>query len=159
MEKIQKQYLAALRAEMAKAGVNTVIISGTDPHQSENPPAHWRDREWLTGFWSTNGTNGTAVVTPDLALCWTDSRYFIQAADQLKDTGFSMMEEDGPNAVNLVDWVTENTPKGAVAAIDGTTFSVSQAQRMEQEFTDNGIIFKTDFCPFDTINPLSLIHI
>ena len=48
MEKIQKQYLAALRAEMAKAGVNTVIISGTDPHQSENPPAHWRDREWLT---------------------------------------------------------------------------------------------------------------
>lgn len=153
MEKIQKQYLAALRAEMAKAGVNTVIISGTDPHQSENPPAHWRDREWLTGFWSTNGTNGTAVVTPDQALCWTDSRYFIQAADQLKDTGFSMMEEDGPNAVNLVDWVTENTPKGAVAAIDGTTFSVSQAQRMEQEFTDNGIIFKTDFCPFDTINP------
>ena len=78
MEKIQKQYLAALRAEMAKAGVNTVIISGTDPHQSENPPAHWRDREWLTGFWSTNGTNGTAVVTPDQALCWTDSRYFIQ---------------------------------------------------------------------------------
>jgi len=153
MDKIQKSYLAALRKMMADEGIHTVIISGTDPHQSELPPAHWRDREWLTGFWSTNGTNGTAVVTPDKALCWTDSRYFIQATDQLKGTGFSMMEEDGPNAVNLVDWVTENTPKGAVVAIDGTTFSISQAQEMEQEFNDNGIRFKTDFEPFDALNP------
>lgn len=153
MEKIQTQYLAALRAEMAKAGVNTVIISGTDPHQSENPPAHWRDREWLTGFWSTNGTNGTAVVTAGQALCWTDSRYFLQAEEQLQGTGFKMMEEDGPNAVNLVDWVSENTKAGDTVAIDGTTFSVSQAQRMQQEFYDNNIRFKTDFCPFDNINP------
>lgn len=153
MDKIQKSYLASLRKMMADEGIHTVIISGTDPHQSELPPAHWRDREWLTGFWSTNGTNGTAVVTPDKALCWTDSRYFIQATDQLKGTGFSMMEEDGPNAVNLVDWVTENTPKGAVVAIDGTTFSIAQAQEMEQEFNDNGIRFKTDFEPFDALNP------
>ncbi|MBP3299389.1 MAG: aminopeptidase P family protein [Muribaculaceae bacterium] len=153
MEKVQAKYLAALRDEMAKNGIHTVIISGTDPHQSENPPAHWRDREWLTGFWSTNGTNGTAVVTPDKALCWTDSRYFLQAEEQLQGTGFSMMEEDGPNAVDLVDWVTENTPGGSVVAIDGTTFSIAQAQRMEQNFSDNNIVFKTDFCPFDTIHP------
>ena len=153
MEKVQKQYLAALRDLMKKDGIHTVIISGTDPHQSELPPAHWRDREWLTGFWSTNGTNGTAVVTPDNALVWTDSRYFLQATDQLQGTGFSMMEEDGPGAVDLVDWVTENTPKGVTVAIDGTTFSIAQAQRMEQEFTDNGIKFKTDFAPFDTLNP------
>ena len=113
MKKIQTEYLAALRAEMAKEGINTVIVSGTDPHQSENPPAHWRDREWLTGFWSANGTNGTAVVTPEKALCWTDSRYFIQATEQLRGTGFEMMAEDGPEAVNIVDWVTEHTPAGA----------------------------------------------
>lgn len=153
MEKIQMTYLANLRKMMADNGIHTVIISGTDPHQSELPPAHWRDREWLTGFWSTNGTNGTAVVSADKALCWTDSRFFLQATEQLKGTGFTMMEEDGPNAVNLVDWVTENTPKGAVVAIDGTTFSIAQAQQMEQEFTDNGIRFKTDFAPFDTLNP------
>lgn len=153
MDKIQKKYLAELRTMMAQAGIHTLIVSGTDPHQSELPPAHWRDREWLTGFWSTNGTNGTAVVTPDNALCWTDSRYFIQATDQLNGTGFSMMEEDGPNAVDLIDWVTENTPAGATVAIDGTTFSIAQAQKMEQEFTDNGIKFKTDFCPFDALNP------
>lgn len=153
MEKIQKTYLAALRKMMADEGIHTVIISGTDPHQSELPPAHWRDREWLTGFWSTNGTNGTAVITPDEALCWTDSRYFIQATDQLKGTGFKMMEEDGPGAVNLVDWVTEHTPAGQTVAIDGTTFSIAQAQQMEQEFNDNNIRFKTDFEPFDALNP------
>lgn len=153
MKKIQTEYLAALRAEMAKEGINTVIVSGTDPHQSENPPAHWRDREWLTGFWSANGTNGTAVVTPDKALCWTDSRYFIQATEQLQGTGFEMMAEDGPDAVNLVDWVTENTPAGATVAIDGTTFSISQAQQLQQELEDNGIKLRTDFFPFDIINP------
>lgn len=153
MKKIQTEYLAALRAEMAKEGINTVIVSGTDPHQSENPPAHWRDREWLTGFWSANGTNGTAVVTPEKALCWTDSRYFIQATEQLRGTGFEMMAEDGPEAVNIVDWVTEHTPAGAIVAIDGTTFSISQAQKLQQELEDNGIKLRTDFFPFDIINP------
>lgn len=153
MEKIQKTYLANLRKMMSEEGIHTVIISGTDPHQSELPPAHWRDREWLTGFWSTNGTNGTAVVTPDEALCWTDSRYFIQATDQLEGTGFKMMEEDGPGAVNLTDWVTEHTPAGQTVAIDGSTFSIAQAQEMEQEFEDNNIHFRTDFEPFDALNP------
>lgn len=153
MEKIQKQYLAALRADMKAHGMDAVIINGTDPHQSENPPAHWRDREWLTGFWSTNGTNGTAVVTADKALVWTDSRYFLQATDQLEGTGFSMMEEDGPNAVDLVDWVTEHTAKGQTVGIDGTTFSIAYAQRLQQELNDNGVKLATDYAPFDRLNP------
>lgn len=153
MEKKNPQYLAALREAMRQHGIDTVIISGTDPHQSELPPHHWRGREWLTGFWSGNGTNGTAVVTADDALCWTDSRYFIQAEEQLKGTGFRMMKEDGPDAVDLVDWVTENTKAGQTVGIDGMTFSVSQAQRMQQEFSDNGIKFNDNFPQFDYIYP------
>ena len=57
--KMNFEYLTRLRQVMAEQKVDVVIISGTDPHQSENPPHHWRDREWITGFWSTNGTNGT----------------------------------------------------------------------------------------------------
>lgn len=151
MEKKNAEYLKSLRNVMQEKGIDAVIISGTDPHQSENPPAHWRGREWLTGFFSENGTNGTAVVTADKALCWTDSRYFIQATQQLEGTGFSMMEEDGPNAVDLIDWVTENMKAGQTVAIDGMTFSVALAQRMEQEFSDNGIKFDDDFPLFDYI--------
>lgn len=153
MEKIQKQYLAALRADMKAHGLDAVIINGTDPHQSENPPAHWRDREWLTGFWSTNGTNGTAVVTADKALCWTDSRYFLQATAQLEGTGFAMIEEDGPDAVDLVGWVAEHIGKGQTVGIDGTTFSMTAAQRLEQTLAAKGVKLATDYAPFDRINP------
>ena len=145
------EYLTRLRAVMKEHGIDVCIISGTDPHQSELPPMHWRGREWLTGFESGNGTNGTAVILQDDALCWTDSRYFIQATAQLKDTGFRMMEEDGPNAVDLIDWVTEHTKAGQTVGIDGMTFSVSYAQRLEQELGDNGGRLDTSFAQFDYI--------
>lgn len=147
------EYLERLRNAMSAHAIDVCIISGTDPHQSELPPHHWRGREWLTGFASDNGTNGTAVVTASEALCWTDSRYFIQATAQLEGTGFRMMEEDGPNAVNLVDWVTEHTEPGQTVGIDGMTFSVAYAQRLEQELNDNGVKLDTDFPQFDYIYP------
>lgn len=144
-------YLTRLREVMKEHGINTVIISGTDPHQSEIPPHHWRGREWLTGFESENGTNGTAVVTQDKAYCWTDNRYFIQATEQLQDTGFEMMPEDGPNAVDLIDWVTENTNEGETVGIDGMTFSVSWTQQLKQELSDNNIKLNDNFPLFQYI--------
>lgn len=153
MEKKNLEYLQRLRDAMKAHGIDAVIISGTDPHQSELPPHHWRGREWLTGFWSVNGTNGTAVVTADKALCWTDSRYFIQAELQLKGTGFSMMKEDGPDAVNLIDWLVENMNPGQTVGIDGMTFSVSYAQQIQQELSDNDIKFNDNFPQFDYIYP------
>lgn len=138
---------------MKKHGIDACVITGTDPHQSELPPMHWRGREWLTGFESGNGTNGTAVVLQNEALCWTDSRYFIQATEQLKGTGFSMMKEDGPEAVDLVDWLVEHTEKGQTVGIDGMTFSISFAQRLQQELGDNGVKLNTDFPQFDYIYP------
>lgn len=153
MQKKNLEYIARLRDAMKKHGIDAVVVSGTDPHQSELPPHHWRGREWLTGFWSGNGTNGTAVVTADKALCWTDSRYFIQATEQLKGTGFSMMKEDGPDAVDLIDWLVENMDEGQTVGIDGMTFSIAYAQRMEQELSDNGIKFNDNFPQFDFIYP------
>ncbi len=153
MEKKNLTYLANLREAMKQHNVDVCIITGTDPHQSEIPPHHWRGREWLTGFESSNGTNGTAVVTADDALVWTDSRYFLQAEEQLQGTGFRMMKEDGPEAVDLVDWVTEHTSKGQTVGIDGMTFSISFAQRLQQELADNGVNLNTDFPQFDYIYP------
>lgn len=151
--KKQQEYLARMRQAMLEHGIDACVVSGTDPHQSELPAMHWRGREWLTGFESANGTNGTAVVLQDDALCWTDSRYFLQATEQLKDTGFRMMEEDGPNAVDLVDWLVEHTRSGQTVGIDGMTFSISYAQRLEQELGDNGVKLNTEFPVFDYIYP------
>lgn len=151
--KKQQEYLARMRQAMREHGIDACVVSGTDPHQSELPAMHWRGREWLTGFESANGTNGTAVVLQDDALCWTDSRYFLQATEQLKDTGFRMMEEDGPNAVDLVDWLVEHTHSGQTVGIDGMTFSISYVQRLEQELGDNGVKLNTEFPVFDYIYP------
>ena len=151
MNKPNEKYLASLRAAMKEHGIDAVVITSTDPHQSENAPSHWRGREWLTGFASVNGTNGTAVVAADEALCWTDSRYFLQAEEQLRGTGFKMMPEDGPDAVDLIDWVVEHTNAGQTVGIDGMTFSISLAQRLEQELADNGVKLNTDFPLFDLI--------
>ncbi len=147
------EYLTRLREVMKQHGIDAVVITGTDPHQSELPPHHWRGREWLTGFESGNGTNGTAVVLMDEAYCWTDSRYFIQAEEQLKETGFKMMKEDGPEAVDLIDWLAGHLKEGQTVGIDGMTFSVSLAQRLQQELSDNGIRLNDSFPQFDYIYP------
>lgn len=153
MEKRNPEYIERLRKAMAEHGIDATVVSNTDPHQSELPAAHWRGREWLTGLWSENGTNGIAVVTADKALVWTDSRFFIQADSQLKGTGFTMMALDGPDAVDLIDWLTEHLNSGQTVGIDGMTFSVSYAQRMQQELNDNGIKLNTEFPLFDYIYP------
>ncbi|MDE5839710.1 MAG: aminopeptidase P family protein [Muribaculaceae bacterium] len=151
MDKIEKRRLEALRIAMAEHEIDCCIINSTDPHQSEIPPAHWRGREWLTGFKSENGTNGIAVVTANHAYVWTDNRFFIQARTQLEGTGFEMMPLDGPDAVDLVDWIIRNIAPGKTVAIDGMTFSVEEAQNMNARFKESGIFFRVDFPQFDFI--------
>ncbi|MBO4966417.1 MAG: aminopeptidase P family protein [Muribaculaceae bacterium] len=145
------EYLTELRKSMKEHGIDAVVITGTDPHQSEIPPHHWRGREWLTGFWSGNGTNGTAVILADEAYCWTDSRYFIQAEEQLKDTGFKMMKEDGPEAIDLIEWLAAHLPEGATVGIDGMTFSVTLAKKLEEALSAKGIRLNDNYPQFDYI--------
>lgn len=149
MEKIEKERLAELRKVMAEHGMDCCVINSTDPHQSEIPAAHWRGREWLTGFKSENGTNGICVVTKDNAYVWTDNRFFIQARQQLEGTGFEMMPMDGPEAVDMTSWIADHLSDGQTVGIDGMTFSVADAKKMEEEFSDRGIRLRTDFPQFD----------
>ena len=151
MEKTEKERLAELRKAMAEHGIDCCIINSTDPHQSEIPAAHWRGREWLTGFKSENGTNGIAVVTKDHAYVWTDNRFFIQARQQLEGTGFEMMPMDGPDAVDMTGWVADHLSDGQTVGIDGMTFSVAEAKKMEREFSGCGIKLRTDFPQFEYI--------
>ena len=82
-----KEKLSALRAIMERESLDAYIISGTDPHNSEYLPAAWKQRQWISGF---TGSFGTVVVLKNEAGLWTDTRYFIQAEKQLKDSGIQM---------------------------------------------------------------------
>ena len=90
MKETINQRLAALREVMRREHLAAFIFPSTDPHNGEYVPDHWKGREWISGF---DGSAGTAVVTMSGAALWTDSRYFIAAAQQLEGTEFVLMKE------------------------------------------------------------------
>ncbi len=143
-----RQHLEALRDAMRRVNVDAVIVPGTDPHQSEYVSDHWKFRDWLTGF---TGSNGTAVVTLDQAALWTDSRYFLQAATQLEDSGFEMVKMSIPGEPSIEEWLLQNLKDEAVLAIDGRLFSCVEANRLERFCGENGFMLATEFYPADKI--------
>ena len=122
MSKSTLPRLKALREEMGKAGITAFIIPGTD-----------------------------AVVTTNQAGLWTDSRYFLQAAQQLEGSGFELFKEGLPDTPTIEQWLLKTLPQGATVAIDGTLFGASQAAKMKQNFESHGLHFVSEFTPFDTI--------
>ena len=85
---------SALRHQMLEYQLDAYVIPSTDPHQSEYPAPRWAAREWMSGF---TGSAGTLVVTLHEARLWTDSRYFLQAGEELRDTGIQLMKLKTPH--------------------------------------------------------------
>ena len=148
MSKDTVKNLEALREAMRRVNVSAVIIPGTDPHQSEYVNPHWKVRDWVTGF---TGSNGTAVVTLDAAGLWTDSRYFLQAADQLQDSGFDLHKEDIPGEATITEWLADQLQENEILAVDGRLFTINKANELEDFCGANGFRFATDFAPADSI--------
>lgn len=94
--------LALLRDELRREHLGAFIFPTTDPHNSEFTADHWKGREWISGF---NGSAGTAVVTLHSAALWTDSRYFIAAAEQLKGTEFLLMKLKMEGTPAIDEWL------------------------------------------------------
>ena len=94
--------LSALRALMKQHGVTACIVPGTDPHASEYMAEHWTEMSWITGFL---GETGTAVITLDQALLWTDSRYYLQAEAELQGTTVELMRESDIDCPTIPEWL------------------------------------------------------
>lgn len=142
MSKETFPHLEALRDLMRSKHIDAVIIPGTDPHQSEYPSEHWKFRDYVSGF---TGSNGTAVVTLDDAGLWTDSRYFLQAAEQLEGSGFTLRKEKIPGEPTVLEWLGEVLDEDAVVGVDGRLFSLIEANRIEMFCAQNGFMFAPDF--------------
>ena len=132
MENIYAQRIQALRSMMADNGWDAVVIGGSDPHSSEYPAPRWKQVEWLTGF---TGEAGDVVVTADHAGLWTDSRYFIQAIEQLEGTGVELHKTRVPDAVSIPDWLFEHA---SVVAVDGLCQSVSAVRELKDALGEDG---------------------
>ncbi|MBQ9177941.1 MAG: aminopeptidase P family protein, partial [Prevotella sp.] len=142
-----RQRIADLRALMQREHLAAFIFPSTDPHNGEYIPDHWKGREWISGF---NGSAGTAVVTMTGAALWTDSRYFIAAAEQLADTGFVLMKERVAGTPTISEWIGNelSDSRTTEVGIDGMTNSAASVEQLIADLRQRGgLTVRTNFDP------------
>ena len=131
-----KNRLAELRLEMAARQLSAFIIPSTDPHSGEYVPEHWETRKWISGF---TGSAGTAVITLEDAGLWTDSRYFIQAEEQLEGTGIRLFKDRLPETPSIDEWLGSILKKGDKVGIDGWVNSHQEAHALRNGLAESGL--------------------
>ena len=140
--------ITALRGFMSQNGIAAFIVPSTDPHSGEYVPAHWESRKWLSGF---SGSAGTVVVTKDNAGLWTDSRYFIQAEEQLEGTGIQLFKDRLPETPSVSEWLGSVLNEGEKVGIDGWVNSMQEAAGLRKELQTYGLELTLVEDPFQYI--------
>ncbi len=141
--------LAALRALMQEQGIWACIVPGTDPHASEYMAEHWTEMSWITGFL---GETGTAVITLDQALLWTDSRYYLQAEAELQGTTVELMRESDIDCPSIPEWLckAKGERREAKVAVNPEMYSVNGYRGLQSELQEGGL----ELVSIDLISPL-----
>ena len=136
MKKEITERISALRKFMRKNNISAYITYSTDPHSGEYVPSHWESRKWITGF---TGSAGTAAITLDDGGLWTDSRYFLQAEEQLDGTGLRLFKERIPGTPSIAQWLGSVLNKGEKVGFDGYTTSLQTVNELKDELSAFGI--------------------
>ncbi|MBC3387765.1 aminopeptidase P family protein [Pseudomonas sp. SWRI179] len=134
------QRLARIRQLMSREGVHALLVPSADPHLSEYLPGYWQGRQWLSGF---HGSVGTLIVTGSFAGVWADSRYWEQATKELEGSGIELVKLI-PGQPGPLDWLAEQTPEGAVVAVDGAVMAVASARTLGGKLAERGARLRTD---------------
>lgn len=148
MKQTIQERLTILRQVMKEQGIHAFIFPSSDPHNSEYVAEHWKGREWISGF---NGSAGTAVVTLKHAALWTDSRYFIAAAEQLAGTEYLLMKDRLPDTPSISEWIAQELSdyESPVVGVDGTVNMYAYLCELINEL--NIATFVTNLDPLATV--------
>ena len=124
-----KQDIIKLQEFVKDNAIAAYVVFTSDDHGSEYIVDRFKTREFLCGF---TGSAGTLVVTKDNAYLWTDGRYFIQAAEQLKATDTVLMKAREPGVPTIFEFVKtlSDTPK---IAFDFKTATVEFVEALKKE--------------------------
>ncbi|WP_136247085.1 aminopeptidase P family protein [Halomonas borealis] len=142
--------LAALREAMREHAIDAWWLPSSDPHNSEYLPEHWAGRAWLSGF---DGSVGTLVVTQDAAGVWVDSRYWVQAEEQLAGSGIELKKLQPGQADAPMRWLAERLDEGATLGFDADVVTLANVRRLENHLTPAGIRLRGDRDLLDVIWP------
>jgi Xaa-Pro aminopeptidase len=138
--------LAALRAELARRGLDGFVVPHSDEYQSEYLPECNERLAWLTAF---TGSAGAAVVLKDKAAVFADGRYTLQVRQQTDTRAFEPRDlvAEGPNG-----WLEANAPKGAKIGFDPWVHSAASADALRASVAKAGAtLVPTDGNPIDAV--------
>ena len=154
---MKNERLLSLRNQMKEAGVHCMVIPTSDYHNSEYVSDFFMARKYFSGF---TGSAGTLVVTPDEAALFTDGRYFIQAAKELKDSGITLMKMGEPEVPTMTEYVDQKLQQGGTLCFDGRVLTSSKGSELEEIARKHGgqLRFDLDLCDAAWENRPALIH-
>lgn len=135
------QKLSALRSAMSANNIDAWIIPSSDPHESEYSADHWSGRAWLSGF---SGSAGTVVVLKDKAALWTDGRYFLQASQELEDTGIELMRDGMPEVSSIQQWLAGSLSTKSVVGFDGKVINHTLSQKIQDTVVEKQITLSVE---------------
>jgi len=139
-----------VRDSLRQHGLQALLVPSSDPHLSEYLPPRWQARPWLSGF---TGSMGTLVVTLERAAIFADSRYWVQAAAQLADSGIDLVKIASGAAVHHIDWLIAHTPPGAAVAVDGQVLGLGAGQQLRTALARAGRSLRTDLDLIEQVWP------
>ncbi|WP_336951794.1 aminopeptidase P family protein [Acinetobacter sp. AS167] len=140
--------LENLRTIMKKYQQDAFIAMSADPHMSEYLPDYWKIRQWLTGF---TGSVGTIVVTQNFAGLWVDGRYWVQAEQQLENTGYVLQKQTPDPASTHLAWLSQHLAKDAKISVNGNTISTQQYSALSALAIEHNFFIQTDLDLIDEI--------
>lgn len=140
--------LEQVRAAMRDNDLDAYIVHSSDPHQSEYPPPRWNVRRFLSGF---TGSSGLLVLTAERAGLWTDSRYAVQAREQLRDSGVELFVTGLPDSITPSDFLEKELESGDRVGSDENIIACKPAKELGDKLSEAGMVF--DPGP-DLIGPL-----
>jgi Xaa-Pro aminopeptidase len=136
--------LVALRAELARRGLDGFVVPHADRFQNEYLPPSEERLAWLTGF---TGSAGAAVILAERAVLFVDGRYTLQARDQTDPKLFTIehLVDKPPSA-----WIESNLKAGQKLGFDPWLHTAEGAERLAKACSTVGaILVATEPNPID----------
>lgn len=131
-----KQRIENIRDLMKEKNIYAYIVPSSDYHQSEYVGDYFKSREFMSGF---TGSSGTLIISMDEAGLWTDGRYFIQAENELKDSGIKLFKMGEEGVPTIEEYLLEKLPKSSTLGFDGRVISVKEGQSLANKLAFKGI--------------------
>ena len=131
-----KQRIEKIRDLMKEKNIYAYIVPSSDYHQSEYVGDYFKSREFMSGF---TGSSGTLIISMDEAGLWTDGRYFIQAENELKDSGIKLFKMGEEGVPTIEEYLLEKLPKNSTLGFDGRVMSVKEGQSLANKLAFKGI--------------------